>query len=326
MRRTHLLKFTCESRMGGMYMHDRRVLTAIILTLSLLLVLPGCSPEPIPQEEPIPQDQLDFFHALSDTQYWTATAMNVHLVDSNNEERGYLGTAGAVNEGYISFQDFSVTRGTSDQPIVAHIAAKVSDGIGGGIAISIQVNAANMAALQGALLKMESNEHRTQRLEAARLKEETPSTTVPPSKPPTHTTTIAPTDYKGWLRRTVEREIGAESNLKVSRVRDITFETADESEPVLDIVADDNLSHGFIRTGMLLDAKKVFRAVFADNRASKLTVGMFFPMIDAYGNSETTILMDIQMSRETAEKINWDNFLTDNLPLVADYFYERPGW
>jgi hypothetical protein len=153
-----------------------------------------------------------------------------------------------------------------------------------------------------------------------------PSATTPPSKPPTHTTTIAPTDYKGWLRWTVEREIGAESNLKVSRVRDITFETADESEPVLDIVADDNLSHGFIRTGMLLDAKKVFRAVFADNRASKLTVGMFFPMIDAYGNSETTILMDIQMSRETAEKINWDNFLTDNLPLVADYFYERPGW
>jgi len=147
-----------------MFRHHRRSLPALLLVV--LLILPGCSPQPIPQ------DQVDYFRALVNTQYWTATAMSVHLVDNNNEEHVYLGTAGAVNEGYISFQDFSVTRGTSDQPTAAYISAKVSDGIGGGIAVSIPANAANMAALQGALLKMESNEQRTQRLEEARVKEE----------------------------------------------------------------------------------------------------------------------------------------------------------
>jgi hypothetical protein len=57
--------------MGAMHMHDGRPLTALALVLSLLLVLPGCS------AAPIPKDQVDFFRAVSNTQYWTTTAVNV---------------------------------------------------------------------------------------------------------------------------------------------------------------------------------------------------------------------------------------------------------
>jgi hypothetical protein len=131
-----------------------------------LLVLPGCSPEPIPQ------DQLDFFRALSDAQYWTTTAVNIVISDANNKEMILLDKVQPGKEAYLSFQDFSVTKGTTERPVTAHVAVTMSDGSSPLVTTTIGATSANMATLQGALTKMESNEHRTQRLEAARLKEE----------------------------------------------------------------------------------------------------------------------------------------------------------
>lgn len=159
-----------------MFRHHRRSLPALLLVFHL--VVSGCSPQPIPKAQPIPKDQVDYFRALVNTQYWTTTAMNVHLVDNNNEEHAYLGTAGVLNEGHISFRDLAIAGGTSDLPTAAYVSAEVSDGLGGNIEVNIKVDATNMAALQDALPKMETSEQRVQRIEeeqaaeAARLKQE----------------------------------------------------------------------------------------------------------------------------------------------------------
>lgn len=153
-----------------MFTRCRRPLQALLL--AVLLVLQGCS------TEPIPQDQVSYFRALANTEYWTQTAMGMYLVDTSNVGQVYLGTAGTLNEGHISFRDFAITGGTSELPTAAYVSAEVSDGLGGSIEVNIRVDATNMATLQDALPKMETSEQRAQRIdeeqaaEAARLKQE----------------------------------------------------------------------------------------------------------------------------------------------------------
>lgn len=153
-----------------------------------------------------------------------------------------------------------------------------------------------------------------------------PSTTTPSSTQPVATSTVAPTDYKKWVQWTVERELGAESNLKGPRVSSVSFVDGDESQLAIGIVPDDNLTHALIRFGMLQDAGKVFQAIFGDSRANTVTIGMLRPMIDTYGNNKLTLVIGLQMTRTTFQKINWENMLPDKLPLAVDAFDETPGW
>jgi len=160
-----------NQEMGVMRIHNGRPLTALVLVLSLLLVLPGCF------AKPIPQDQVDFFRALSSTQYWTTTAVNFAISDVNGNEVTLLDKVQPGKEAFLNFRDFSITVGTADRPVTAHIAVGVSDGSSPLVTTSIDVTSANMVALQEALKKMESSEHRSQRLEAARPKKQTPKVT-----------------------------------------------------------------------------------------------------------------------------------------------------
>lgn len=142
--------------------------------------------------------------------------------------------------------------------------------------------------------------------------------------------TLSPVaEYKKWLKRTIEKEIGAKSNWKnATKISYIKFYNNDISRPTIGIVANDNLTKGLIRDGMLSDAYSIFKVVFADKRAKEVKIEILAPMIDVYGNESWEVVMVLKLTRKTAQKINWEKWLivTKNLPLIADYFYERPNW
>jgi len=133
-----------------------------------------------------------------------------------------------------------------------------------------------------------------------------------------------PKTYKEWLKKVVEEEIGAESNLGVPRIAGIDFENKDEFKPILTLIADDNLTLNLVRGGMLMEATDLFKAIFADNRAKNVTICWGRPVTDEYGNTSMQVVMAIQMSRKTADKINWQQFTYKNLPKVSDGYYEKP--
>lgn len=150
-----------------MHIHDRKSLILLIVLLSLLLVLPACAPEPIPQ------DQVDFFNSLRGMQYWTTTAMNIVISDADKKQVTLLENVQPGKEAFLSFKDFSVTKGTTERPVTGHVAVTVSDGSSPSFTATVDATSANVAALQAAFKKMESSEHRTQRLKEALLKEQT---------------------------------------------------------------------------------------------------------------------------------------------------------
>lgn len=47
--------------------------------------------------------------------------------------------------------------------------------------------------------------------------------------------------------------------------------------------------------------------------------------MDQYGNEKKDNVMKITLNRETLDKINYDNFLHNNLPKVANQYWEHPA-
>ncbi|MHB8071471.1 MAG: hypothetical protein ACYDHF_05930 [Candidatus Cryosericum sp.] len=146
------------------------------------------------------------------------------------------------------------------------------------------------------------------------------------SSPTPSSSTTTASDYKRWLQSTVEEELGAMTNFDVAKVESIKFVDGDASKPSISIMADDTLGHNMIRLGMLNEAARVLEAVFADSRASRVTVNVLRPMDDAYGDNVAHVAMMIEMSRQTASRMTWDISAARRLPDAADYFYEMPDW
>jgi hypothetical protein len=93
----------------------------------------------------------------------------------------------------------------------------------------------------------------------------------------------------------------------------------------ISLIGDDNLSNDFIKRGMWRDSAKLFAAVFEEYPdLDSVYIYWQFPLVDQKGNEKLGEVMRIGMYRETAESINWENFLTENFPAVADNYWQHP--
>ena len=77
--------------------------------------------------------------------------------------------------------------------------------------------------------------------------------------------------------------------------------------------------------GGQIDTIKIFKAIFKDPRVKEVTVTSDIRLVNKYGQESTGVGTRYTMSRETYTKVNWDNFITDNLNDVADQTYIHPA-
>lgn len=61
------------------------------------------------------------------------------------------------------------------------------------------------------------------------------------------------------------------------------------------------------------------------DEVSQATLIVQAPLTDRYGNVEIGDVLIVLMSRETLNKINFNNFNAKNLPAVADSYWEHPA-
>jgi hypothetical protein len=121
------------------------------------------------------------------------------------------------------------------------------------------------------------------------------------------------------IKQDVQKILGS-SNRDVEVVREITL-TDFEGEKWLYVSynANDNLASSWISRGFSMDAIDIFEKIFTDyQEVGLIVIYAYFPLSDKYGNVEDVLVSTITMERATANKINWDNLLTENLPSVAD--------
>mgnify|MGYP001316291473 FL=1 len=76
---------------------------------------------------------------------------------------------------------------------------------------------------------------------------------------------------------------------------------------------------------MTRDSADIYERVFTERTdINKLVLTWIFPAVDAKGNNMKGTFLNVSMTRETADSINWDNFNHSNLPEVADAYVETP--
>lgn len=92
----------------------------------------------------------------------------------------------------------------------------------------------------------------------------------------------------------------------------------------ISLIGNDNLSDDYIKRGMWKDSRDIFAVVFDEYPAlDSVYIYWQFPLVDTLGNEKLGEVMRIGMYRETAESINWDGFIVDNFPAVADSYWQH---
>jgi hypothetical protein len=66
---------------------------------------------------------------------------------------------------------------------------------------------------------------------------------------------------------------------------------------------------------------KSLAKVFKIDKVNEITYFWEATLVDVKGNESVGVVDKIQMSKDTAKTINWDNFLYTNLEKVADYYH-----
>ncbi|PEL17641.1 hypothetical protein CN599_16370 [Bacillus wiedmannii] len=76
---------------------------------------------------------------------------------------------------------------------------------------------------------------------------------------------------------------------------------------------------------MWMDTISILKDIKDEKQISEITFFYKYPLVDAYGNEKKDNVMKIQLNRETLDKINYDNLLHDNLPKIANQYWEHPA-
>lgn len=92
---------------------------------------------------------------------------------------------------------------------------------------------------------------------------------------------------------------------------------------LLNLMADEGFTKNSMKSRLLMNYAKVAEKIFEDEKVSELVIFWEFPLVDVYGNSENGVIVKIMLTKETADSINWDNFNSDNLPIIADDYFEH---
>ena len=100
-------------------------------------------------------------------------------------------------------------------------------------------------------------------------------------------------------------------------------ENPDEKRVEIYLAGSDNLTTNMIRKGMWMKTSTILEALQSCEDISEIVTTWSFPMIDAYGNSFEDTVMIITVSKETLDKINFEGFLWENLPSIADEYFQH---
>jgi len=142
-----------------------------------------------------------------------------------------------------------------------------------------------------------------------------PTDTPLPTDTPPPTATLPPEEA---LKQAIETELGDNNRDVVPMVASFSF---DATTGVVDVqwAINDNFTDDMRILGAKLDVSAILQQVqqSALPYTSVHAIGTF-SLVDTFGNVSEQTVVDVTYLRETIEKINWENFLTDNMFEIAD--------
>src|SRR5699024_4257306 len=88
-------------------------------------------------------------------------------------------------------------------------------------------------------------------------------------------------------------------------------------------IAAENLTTKLARSGMLVEATDVLNRLKDANYIGEVSIMFSAEATNKHGEEFTLKVMSVDITAETLERINFDNFNRDDLPDVADNYFEH---
>ena len=130
-----------------------------------------------------------------------------------------------------------------------------------------------------------------------------------------------------YLKEVIEGVVGKKTNNGHKRVQKASYvdnSNVDDDDVIsLKIVGNDNLSDNLIRKGMWLDTADILTELHERGFDGDVIVMYMFPFEDKYGDSDLHKIMSFDFKADELLKINYDNLSRDNLPDIADDYFEH---
>lgn len=127
------------------------------------------------------------------------------------------------------------------------------------------------------------------------------------------------------IKKIVTDELGKKNNLKKNTIKDVQYVASDKGA-IIALNANENLTTNMTKKGMWKDSKDILQPLSKVNGLDIIIIHWYFPLVDTYGNEKDGIVMSFEINKETLNKINWDNFLTDNIPNVVNNYFEHQAF
>ena len=107
------------------------------------------------------------------------------------------------------------------------------------------------------------------------------------------------------------------------RIEDVTYF---DGYTTLKIRAQDNLTANMIQRSMWIDAGDIFAALKDAKYDGTAAIMFMFEMTTQYGETKDAKVMTIELTSETLNKIDFDNFDVGNFPDVSDNYFQHPSF
>jgi hypothetical protein len=155
-----------------------------------------------------------------------------------------------------------------------------------------------------------------------------PAKPAEPSKAPTPEETLE--EYKLAVAACTRRTLGRETNWQdpVKRIENIDlnylYNKKGQTDGVhvnLSLNMNENLTTNMTRTGMFMDIWKLMHAIFTDTSLydiKSVYVNGKLMLVDKYGKKSSDVVIKLAMTRQIADKLNWDDVLIDNYRNIFD--------
>lgn len=138
-------------------------------------------------------------------------------------------------------------------------------------------------------------------------------------------------NYQEIQRRILEDDIvqiindtlGETNNLDKSTVESVEVS---EDKIAISLNGSDNVTNNAVKEMMWMDSAKILELIEEESGSKDISVNWQFPLVDTYGNETDEVVMSFDLDRETLNKINWENFSSDNIPNISKNYYEHAAF
>lgn len=129
------------------------------------------------------------------------------------------------------------------------------------------------------------------------------------------TTSPAPLSDKEIIQKAIEDVIGAENLITFNYIPENNFS-------LISFKGKENLTHNMTVGGMYLDIFNILKKI-QSTIDTDVDFGIMYSLQDQYGNVDDVYVIKATFKKETIKKINFENAISDNIPEIADEWWNH---